>query len=204
MQVQVVALSLSRQFINHTVLTRILPMEWAFAGEIVIGSLTLLAATGLLLYPAAVPTLRELDLVVFDSPLLESVVLPIVFYQCLEKIALSSPAIGALTPIIVVMMYLLYLWAWRVFLRCIEQQPATVDDKGDEADTEISTSSEEEESGEIIVEEQSTAIEEIGEQKSDNAIVVDDSVVAELPQVQCDDDVFTVLQKSTIETASNK
>lgn len=179
-------------------------MEWAFAGEIVIGSLTLLAATGLLLYPAAVPTLRELDLVVFDSPLLESVVLPIVFYQCLEKIALSSPAIGALTPIIVVMMYLLYLWAWRVFLRCIEQQPATVDDKGDEADTEISTSSEEEESGEIIVEEQSTAIEEIGEQKSDNAIVVDDSVVAELPQVQCDDDVFTVLQKSTIETASNK
>lgn len=211
MQVQVVAVSLSRQFINHTVLTRVLPMEWAFAGEIVIGSLTVLAAAGLLLYPAAVPTLRELNLVVFDSPLLESVVLPIVFYQCLEKIALSSPAIGALTPIIVVLMYLVYLWAWRAFLKYMEQQPSPADETGDEADAEISTSSEEQEESDEITEEKLPAVEEAVEEKLEEVMAaeyiataqtVENMVAVELPQVQCDEDVFTVLQKSAIELAS--
>lgn len=185
------------------------PLLW----EICIGSGTLLATGALLIYPAAVPHLRDLEMFVFESPLMESVILPIAFWQCLEKIALMKPSVGALSPVIVVFLYALYLFAWRAFHENVHEPislPEVCDEADDERSEEDSTASEAEEEESQGCEPSSTSSAEEAEPivnpiASDEPKVeaqcneIEDRPINPL-EVSCQDDVFTILQKSEIQT----
>jgi hypothetical protein len=184
------------------------PLLW----EICIGSATLLATGALLIYPAAVPHLRDLEMFVFESPLMESVILPLAFWQCLEKIALMKPSVGALSPIIVVLLYALYLFAWRAFHENMHE-PIRIPEVCDEADDEKSeggsTASEaEEEESEGCEPSSTSSVEEtdgtVNPSLAEPKFEIECNDTEERPinplEVSCQDDVFTILQKSEIQT----
>jgi hypothetical protein len=145
-----------------------------------------------LFYPALRPYIVQ-RVPAFATPVWENLFLPLVLYRCLELSALmATPTVGAMTPLIVVVGYLCYLYSFGCMHDYIMSSKVEEEDNDSSSD-ETSGSSEE---SSLTIEPPELAA--ASEENPDNEDVAIDISQITTVEGQNPEDVFTVLAASQV------